>query len=228
MSIRSKVLAAAATLTIVGGVSAVGTLSANAATPQCGQGCIEIFSRAFGTPANPNFVETVFGGVAKAGVPTILHSASSSDPAEDLIVPLAGPVSMFYANGMVSAAVNSHYGSETAVQIEYAPFGVPTGLCAALATTAYQNEGLTLQQCSTPGTTVWIIDTADSPATAPTYFPLVNGSTTNFSHPFGMTFPGRADPAHKLFPQIKVRHLIDNPADVPDSQLWGRDFGVVN
>jgi len=116
----------------------------------------------------------------------------------------------------VSAAVNSHYGTEMAVQIEYPPLGGPTGLCAALATTAFQNEGLSLQPCSVPGTTVWI---KDSPATVPTYFPLVNGSTTHFSHPFGMTIHG--DPAHKLFPQIKVQHLIDNPADVLDSQLWG-------
>jgi hypothetical protein len=36
MSIKSKVIAAAATLALVGGVSAVGTLSASAATPSCG------------------------------------------------------------------------------------------------------------------------------------------------------------------------------------------------
>ena len=39
------------------------------------------------------------------------------------------------AAGLVSAVVNSHYGTERAAQIEYAPLGVPTGLCAALATT---------------------------------------------------------------------------------------------
>src|SRR3984893_4407188 len=194
MSIKTKVLAAAATLTIAGGLSTAGTLPASAATPQCGQACIQIFSAKFGTPAQPNFIETVFLGIPAAGVPTILHRASSTDPAEDLIVPLDGPVSMFYKLGMVSAAVNGHYGTETAAQIEYAPLGKPTGLCAALATTAYQNEGLTLQPCSTPGTTVWIIDTADSAVTAPTYFPLVNGSTTDFAHPFGITIHG--DPAH--------------------------------
>ena len=48
-----------------------------------------------------------------------------------------------------------------------------------------------MQPCSIPGTTVWIIDTADSPA----YFPIVNGSTTDFTHPFGTTFAGKADPA---------------------------------
>ena len=229
MSIKSKVLAGAATLAMVGGLSTAGTLPASAATPQCSQvsqTCIQIFSKEFGTPASPGFIETVFLGIPAAGVPTILHRASSTNPAEDLIVPLAGMVSTFYADGLVSAAVNSHYGSEPAVQVEYAPYGKPTGLCAALAITAYQDEGLSLQPCRTPGTTVWIIDTADSPGTLPNYFPLVNGSTTDFTHPFGMAMT--VNPARSLFPRIKVRHLIGNPAAVPDSQLWGRVFGVVS
>jgi hypothetical protein len=226
LSTKNTVLAAALTLTLAGGLSSIGTLSASAATPQCGKHCIEIFSAKFGTPARPGFVETVFQGVAKAGQPAIVQRASSSDPAEDLIVSLAGPVSKFYALGMVSAAVDRHYGKELAVQIEYAPFGKPTGLCSGLATAAYQNEGLTFQPCSTPGTTVWIIDTADSPATAPTYFPIVNASTTDFTYPFGMTVEG--NPAHERFPQIKIRHLVGNPAHVPADQLWGDDTGVVS
>jgi hypothetical protein len=139
-----------------------------------------------------------------------------------LCIPPGGLVSDFFAAGLVSAAVNQHYGSEMAVQIEYAPFGKPTGLCSALATTAYQNEGLTLQPCGTPGTTVWIVDTADSPATAPARFPIVNGSTTNFTHPFAMIIHG--NPAHKRFPQIKVQHLRGNPAHVRVSQLWGANI----
>jgi len=130
------------------------------------------------------------------------------------------PVSDFYAKGMVSAAANSHYGADHAVQVEYAPRGVPTGLCAAIATPApYQGEGLTLQPCTTPGTTVFIIDIPDS--SAPGYFPIVLASTTDFVHPFTMAFPGKSDPAHRLFPQIKVQHLIGNPGNVPDDQLWG-------
>jgi hypothetical protein len=221
MSIQSKVLAAAATLTMAGGLSTVGALPASAATPLCGPHCIQIFSAKFGTNANPGFVETVFQGVGTVGQPTILARPSSSDPAGDLIAtaPGAGLVSDFFAAGLVSAAVNDHYGSERAAQIEYAPLGVPTGLCAALATTAFQNEGLSLQPCSTPGTTVWIIDTADSSATAPARFPIVSGSTTDFTHPFAMIIHG--DPAHKLFPQIKVQRLRGNPAHVRVSQLWG-------
>ena len=214
MSIKRKVLAAAATLTVAGGLSTVGTLPATAATPQCGPHCIQVFSAKF-----PNFVETVFQGVAAVGQPTIVAPPSSSDPAGDLIVPRAGTVSDFFAAGLVSAAVNQHYGSERAVQIEYAPLGKPTGLCSALATTAYQNEGLTLQPCSTPGTTVWIVDRADSPGPPSAPFPIVNGSTTDFTHPFAMIIHG--NPGHKRFPQIKVQRLRGNPDHVRISQLWG-------
>jgi hypothetical protein len=226
MSIKSKVFAAAAVLTLAGGLSAAGTLAASAATPQCGNACVEVYSMKYATPASLGFVETVFLGIPAVGVPTIVHQASSSDPAEDLIISLAGTVSQLYAQGMVSAAVNEHYGSEHAAQIEYAPYGMPTGLCTAVATTAYQNEGLSLQPCSTPGTTVWIIDTADSPATAPAYFPIVNGSDTDFVHPFAMTILG--NPAHRPFTPIIMQHLIGNPRSVPANQLWGAHFGPVS
>ena len=49
-------LAATATLTLVGGLGAAGTLSASAATPSCGHDCVNIFSREFGTPRTPGFV----------------------------------------------------------------------------------------------------------------------------------------------------------------------------
>jgi hypothetical protein len=125
---------------------------------------------------------------------------------------------------MVSAAVNEHYGSELAVQIEYAPYGKPTGLCTAVATTAYQDEGLTLQPCSAPGTTVWILDFADSPATAPIYFPIVNGSDNDFVHPFAMSILG--NPAHQLFTPIIMQHLTGNTGSVPANQLWGAHQGI--
>jgi hypothetical protein len=130
-------LAAAATLTLAGGLAAAGTLPATAATTQCGGACVQIFNKDY-----PGFVESVFLGIPLAGVPTIVHRASSFDPTGDFIVSRVGPVSTFYADRMVSAAVNAHYGGETAVQVEYAPYCHPTGLCSAAATAAYQGEGL--------------------------------------------------------------------------------------
>jgi hypothetical protein len=226
MSIKSKVIAAAAFLTLAGGLSTAGTVAASAATPQCGSACTEVYSAEFPMQPNVGFVETVFLGIPLRGVPTIVRPASSSNPAEDLIIPLGRPVpvSAFYAAGMVSAAVNEHYGSAPALQLEYAPYGHLTGLCVGVATTVYQDEGLSLQPCSTPGRTVWILDHADSPATWPGSFPIVNGSDTDFVHPFAMTILG--NPAHQLFTPIIMQHLT-TPGSVPASQLWEAGHGVV-
>src|ERR1700753_1631037 len=82
MSLKSKIFAAAATLTMVGGIGAAGTLTAgaaSAATPSCGKNCIDIFSQKFGTHKHPNFVLDVYQATAKAGQPVILYPASNYD-----------------------------------------------------------------------------------------------------------------------------------------------------
>jgi hypothetical protein len=229
MSIKGKLLASAVTLTVAGIVSTVGTLSAGAATPACGPRCVSIFSKELGNYNAPGVVETVLDGKANVGQPSTLMQASSSTPSEDFMprAPGAGLVSDFYAAGMVSAEANSHYGGERATQIEYAPFGIGTGLCVGLATVAYQNEGLTLQPCNVPALTVWILDFADSPATAPAYFPIVNASTTDFSRPFAMDLPQDEVASDHQILQIHVRHLqfLTDAKTLPDRQLWGAHFG---
>ena len=81
MSIKSKVLAAAATLTLVGGVGAVGTLtagSASAGTPSCGPTCINLFSKDFagfnGGAASP---VDVYRQSEKVGNPIILYRTAT-------------------------------------------------------------------------------------------------------------------------------------------------------
>ena len=226
MLIKSKLVAAAAVLTLAGGLSTLAAAPASAATPQCGASCIEVYSAKYATPASLGFVETVLLGIPVRGVPTEVRQASSPNPAEDLIVPLGAtvPVSHYYADGMVSAAVNRHYGNEPAVQIEYAPYGHFTGLCTAVAVTAYQDEGLSLQPCSAPGTTVWIIDTVD--ASSASAFPIINGSDTDFVQPFAMSILG--NPAHQLFTPIILQHLTGSPGSEPANQLWGDHFGPVS
>ena len=72
MSVKSKVFAAAATLTLVGGVGAAGALSATnawAATPSCGLTCVNLFSRDFGTHRRPGFVLDVLRQGENVGQP---------------------------------------------------------------------------------------------------------------------------------------------------------------
>lgn len=229
MASTPKLVAAAATVTLGSSLAATAPPSARAATPECGPGCVSIFTPAFGTMADPGYVEAVLDGEAEVGQPLVLRRASGTDTSADL-KPRPGRVSSFYAAGKVSAAVNHHYGDLNAAQIEYAPAGVASDLCVGLARPARQGLGLTLQPCSTPGTTVWIVDTRDSPDTgADDIAPLVNGSTTNFARPYAMTYPRKANPGTEAATQIVVRHLrVRCSGAVPERQLWGLRFGVLD
>ena len=113
MSFKSKVLAAAATLTLVGGVGAAGALtagSAAAATPSCGHSCANIFTKQFGTFRSPNFTVDVLQQGEKVGQPIILFRTANYDPALDWTVAFQGLTSDFHNAGLVSSAVNLHYG----------------------------------------------------------------------------------------------------------------------
>ena len=222
MSLKRKARTVAAAL-IVGGVSAFATQAASAATPACGPTCLSVFSSELGTYASPNFVEHVFGGRARVGTPTGLTTASSSDPSEDFINPHPGTVADYYALGLVSAAVDRQFGTLTASQLEYTPDGIPSGLCVGIATEPYPGEAVSLQSCTIPGRTVWIIDTADSPATASAgLFPIVSGATRDFAHPFTMTYPRQVNTAAML-PPIRLFHMEFRGPErtVPETQLWG-------
>src|SRR5580704_7349647 len=100
MSIKSKVFAAVATLTLVSGLAAGLTAPDTwAATPSCGVSCVNVFSRDFGTHQTPGFVLDVFQQSRKVGQPVILFRTSNSDPAEDFTVSYQGTVSDFYTAG---------------------------------------------------------------------------------------------------------------------------------
>ena len=221
---------AAAVALCVSVAGAVAPLSASAGTPACGPNCIGVFSDELGTYAEPNFVEHVFGGVATIGTETGLTTARNTDTSEDFINPHPGAVSDYYELGLVSAAVESHYQALTASQLEYAPGGVPTGLCVGIPTSPFQGEPLSLQSCTIPGRTVWIIGTSLSPSTkAQGIFPIISGATRDFSHPFAMTYPRYVNTSAML-PPIRLRHLRFDGASqsVPANQLWGVEFGTLS
>ena len=261
MSIKTKVLAAAATLTMVGGAGLAGTLTAgtaSAATPSCGHSCIDIFSHQFGTHKSPNYVVDVLRQGEKVGQPIILFRTANFDPAEDWTLAFQGTTADFFAAGLVSSAVALHYGcipetlaggnfpdcygqttvpvNDPAFEIEYAPFGVDSGLCMGVAATAFNDEGVTLQPCGVSSKTVWIEDIFDSPNTtfAGAYLPAINGSDTNFSQPFVLTYPNDSFPTDKPRPQLVVTNITgfaNGPGPVEgsvnDNQLWGADFGIL-
>jgi hypothetical protein len=246
MSIKSKVLAAAATLTLVSGVGVTGALtagSASAATPSCGPSCINVFSHQFGSFRSPNYTVDVLRQGEKVGQPIILFRQANFDPALDWTVAFQGLTSDFFAAGLVSAAVNLHYGNgsvvandDPAFENEYAPFGVNSGLCMGVAATAFNDEGVTLQPCGVSAKTVWILDTYDQFSFRTALrngIPLINGSDTNFSQPFVLTYPAASVPTDKPRAQLFVSNLTGFSFHVGNifgtgansNQLWGATFG---
>jgi len=235
MSVKSKVLATAAALALVGGVGMAGVLgtatAANAATPWCGATCVDIFTHQFGQHGSPNYVLDVsptldtflpFGFI---GQPVILSRASNRDPSEDFRLEHQQTVADFYAAGVVSAAFAQHYGcipgvdfascygaditvNDPAFEIEYTPDGLPTGLCVGVARPAVQEEGVILQWCGSADT-VWAADQFDAPLTFFTgYVPLINGSSdTDFVQPFVLTYPAGAYPTNEPRPQLQVDNV---------------------
>ena len=226
MSIKSKIFAAAATLTLVGGIGAAGTLTANAATPSCGHNCIDIFSREFGTHKHPNFVLDVFQQKARAGQPIILWAASNADRGEDFTVSAEGTVHEFFEAGLASAALNLHFAKFEAFEFEYAPDGAQSGLCVGVGSTAAVGTKVALEPCGVSARTLWVVDGFDT--IKGFYVPLINGSDTNFSHPFVLNYPGGAIPTDSPRPQLTTWTLSKfSNGTVFDNQLWSADFGVL-
>jgi hypothetical protein len=221
LSIKKKVLTVVTSLTVVACASVAATGVASAATEACDGNCISVFSSELGTATQPNFVEAVLdGGGANLGQPVGLKQANRLDSSED-IQPIVSSVSHYYEIGVVSAQANSHYGSRTAVQQRYAPFGLPINpeLCVGLDRVAYQTEGLTLQPCD-DATTVWIVDAV--PLSPEGYFPIINATTTDFAHPFAMHLP-RNEVASGRPLQMQARRLqfLGSEKTLPARQLWG-------
>jgi hypothetical protein len=255
MSIKSKVFAATAALTLVGGAAAMGATAASAATPSCGQGgsqvCINFFSRDFGTHQNPQFLLDVLRQGEKVGQPIILFQQSNNDPAEDFTISNQGLVSDFATALLVSPAVALHYGGlgcQVAVgatgvctthfpdfyayEIQYSPFGVDSGLCVGVGTTAAAGTKVALEPCGVSAKTVWIEDWSNAAGIRSNYVPLINGSDTNFSRPFVMTYPSNSYPTDKPRAQIVTENLtgfsnpgLFNPTGVNSNQLWGFNTG---
>jgi hypothetical protein len=226
MSIKSKVLAAAATLTLVGGLGAAGALSASAATPSCGHNCIDIFSHEFGTHHTPAYALDVLRQGDKVGQPIILYRTSNSDPAEDFTISFQGTVADFYAAGLVTASLDLHYANFYAYEIQYSPNGVGTGLCVGTGSTAANGTLVTLQPCGASSKTVWVVDSFDTIKGG--YVPLINGSDTNFSDPSVLHYPGNRYPTDNPRPELNTYQLQKYSNNtVYDNEMWGANFGVL-
>jgi len=191
MSFMTKTLAAAATMTLVGGAVAYASGTAHAATPSCGSACVDVFSDQFSggiDTGHPGFLMDSFKQGIATGTSVILFQESNHDPALDFVFENQGTVADFFAAGLVGATTALHYGciagtsafptcifakdqshdadaddnaNLDAFEVEYAPFGAATGQCVGVAATPTSGEHVTLQPCGVSSKTVWIVDAFD-------------------------------------------------------------------
>lgn len=226
MSIKSKVFAVAATMTLAGGVGAAVPLTANGATPSCRNSCSDIFSYKYSTHSNPSYVLDVLGQTARAGQPVILLAASKYDPAEDFTAASQGTVSDFYAAGYVTLALDQHYSSLSVLEIQYSPDGKASTLCVGVASTAVDGTPVVLEPCGVSARTLWVVDSHDSITGG--YVPLINGSDTSFPDPYVLHYPGSASPKDLPRPRLNT-YTLQRYANnhVFTNEIWGSDYGVL-
>jgi hypothetical protein len=243
MSMKSKVLGAATALALAGAVA--GTLPAGtavAATGSCGPRCVDLFSRQAGTHRHPGLVLDVLRREARVGQPVVLSGASRKDPGEDFTVSFEGRVSDFYSAGLVTTWLARHYGggcrryrpatgicrerypNDYAYEIQYAPLGMDSGLCAGLPSAAAGGTAVSLQPCGTSARTVWVVDLPNSGDASMVrgYAPLINASQAAGPRLYVLTYPpgSRRLATHTL-------ERTGRRGTVIGGQQWGANFGPI-
>lgn len=209
--------AAVAVMAAAAGAGLATGPAAHAATPSCGSSCVNPYVQADGH----KFLMDVYRQGQATDTPVILFSRSNADPALDWTYSDEGTVSKFLADDLVSEAIALQYSGDQAWEIEYTPFGAPTGQCAGV-TSAASGAKVSLQPCGVTAKTVWIGDAA---AGQDGYEPAINGADTTFSHPLVLTYTGTptALPRAQLFLAPLATY---SSGTVYDSQEWAVANGV--
>jgi hypothetical protein len=255
LKLKHLAAAAATAALLTGGAAAITAPSTWAATPSCGKSCIDVYSTNFtnGLTGDPAFVMDVYKQGQNVGQPVILFRTSNTDPAEDFTVSEQGTVNDFYQAGLVTSALAMHYGCVVtpthsctqpdgtvfpdleAYEVEYAPYGAETGLCVGTGATAAANVKAVLQPCGVSPKTVWVLDKLDGNI-ASGQAPAINGSDTNFSQPFVLTYPADSYPTDKPRPQLYTTNLTGEAdgttspivGTVNDNQLFSAVLGPLS
>jgi len=90
---------------------------------------------------------------------TVPPLSPTSTPLTSSITP---PTTNTATTGAPVPTCTTSYPDLYAWELQYAPYGVDSGLCVGLASTAVSGEGVTLQPCGVSAKTVWITDTVNA------------------------------------------------------------------
>jgi hypothetical protein len=245
--------AASAVAVTVGLAASAGTASASThvkkGTSACGDSCQNLFSDVLGSGTTMNaFVPGDTGIGGKIGQDVNLHFAENNRPNGDFIPDIAGRVWQFcgfFANDFFSPTsyICLNYPFFQVFELNWAPYGNESGLCAGVARAGVVGENVTLQDCGQSANTVWVLDrnnasqgsdcrTAIDQSSLPVgpgsqgtfnYCPWLNGGDTSFSDPLVLTAElGTHHPPN----QIKLQRELLTGGSIEDEQLWAFYLGA--
>jgi hypothetical protein len=221
MSITRKIVMTAAALTLGTGIGAAGTLTANAATADCGRGCVDLYSPAFGTAPPPTYVLDLPSHPFQTVPYLTLARGSGANPAEDFALSDDGTVHDFVLAGLIAPGMDTKAFTGLEVfEIQYGPKGTPSGNCVGVAAAPGAGTALTLRPCGVDARTTWIFDPQS--ASQGSAGALISGATNrNFQHPYSMTvtLPG--------LPLVTEPLQLGAPARVLNHQLWNAYVGAL-
>jgi hypothetical protein len=208
MSIKSKVFAGAAALSVIAGLGAVGASSAHASTPSCGPTCV--------TPSNGGSVLDVYKREATVGNKIIMWGQTNYDPATDFSVDYTARVWQDHLIGLASKVLTGENAWRHEFELQYTPNGVPTHLCVGVANKSGYGA-VTLRPCGVTDKTLWVAVKLHNGQKGTV---LINGAGSNFSNPYVLTNRNGAVYSSGLG--------VYSDGTVQDNQIWTGAFGVAS
>lgn len=175
---KGKLLAAAVILALAGGVAVAPP--ASAATPSCGPACVDLYNTSLGT----QFILDASNQGQATGTPVNLAQASNTNPGEDFTLETPNLVYDFWQAGLASTALYQNYGQDYATELQYAPYGAPTGECVGIPSAPTAGMLVDLEPCGVSGKTLWVFVPQSSPSGP---YALVSGADTSFPNPYVLT-----------------------------------------
>jgi hypothetical protein len=223
------VLGTAAILAVIGPAAAQAAVHSGVpdATPACGHYCFDLSSLVLGPGLIQNAdIRKDNGTGGKAGQALSLKTASNTVPDEDFTIAKVGDLADFCGNliSVTSFACLNYPKTFPVYESNWAPFGNQSGLCAGIKIADRDNERVTLQKCGATARTLWVGDMhAKVTRHKMVYFPWVNASDPDFSHPLVLTVDqSSVHPGNQL--RVDRLNTLTGGA-VPDTQEFAMQHG---
>ncbi len=129
-------------------------------------------------------------------------------------------VTGFVEAGLISPGMEALHGPLEVFEIQYSPFGAPTGGCVGEGTTPANGVRASLQPCGMSAKTTWFVDSFTAPI-ATTEAPLISEETASNS------FDSQVLTALAPGLPLSTSMLRISDATLAVNQLWGAKLGVL-